>query len=93
METRNLNQCWSWAGSKARPQNKTTFTCLWLFVWVCVCVCVLVLVFVLVLGHGCVRVFTNVQMSLRQTIECEQNFCQMTTKAGFFPSILWLQWG
>lgn len=33
-------------------------------------------------------VFTNVRMSLRQTIECEQNFHQVTTKN--FSTVLFL---
>lgn len=48
----------------------------------CVCVCESVCVFVVVVFSMCV--FTNVQMSLRQTIECEQNFHQVTTKNIFF---------
>lgn len=59
-----------------------------IFVHVCVAVSVPVGV-----SHACKPgwngcVFTNVRMSLRQTIECEQNFHQVTTKN--FSTVLFL---
>lgn len=92
METRNLNQCWCCAGSEAKPQTKPHAhacgcwpNCASVSEPALVSVWMFVLVFrVGVPVGGCVRVFTNVQMSLRQTMECEQNFLPNDNKKKLF---------